>query len=46
MTIKARVERLEVALAIQSAENQVTYGVLIFDPENPPDFERLRTNGA
>ena len=46
MTIKYRIERLEEALAIQSEANRVTYGVLIYDPDNPPDFDAVTRERA
>ncbi|WP_152034472.1 hypothetical protein [Burkholderia contaminans] len=41
MTIKDRIERLEEALAVQSGATHATYGVLIYDPSNPPDFDAV-----
>ena len=41
MTIKDRIERLEEAFSVQSGATHVTYGVLIYDPSNPPDFDAV-----
>ena len=47
MTIKRRIEHLELAFAGQSEENRVGSQVIIYDPENPPDFKAvMRTRGV
>ena len=47
MTIKRRIEQLELAFAGQTEADQKGSQVIIYDPENPPDFkEVMRARGV